>query len=103
MFCNVTNPAGPGGDDAMSKQAELIDATSNVLMPNYGPPMRAMVKGQGAKIWDADGKEYIDFFAGFGGGGVTGHCHPAVVDALKTQAETLLSHGNFFTNPCEVE
>jgi len=82
----------------MSTQAELIERTNRLLMPNYGPPLLAIARGQGSKVWDADGKEYIDMFAGFGGGGVAGHCHPAVVDAIKSQAETLLSHGNFFTN-----
>ncbi|MDY6913591.1 MAG: acetylornithine/succinylornithine family transaminase [Planctomycetota bacterium] len=87
----------------MSMQTELIETTKKVLMPNYGPPLRAMVRGSGAKIWDADGGQYIDFFAGFGGGGVAGHCHPAVVEAIGKQAGTLLSHGNFFTNPPQVE
>ncbi len=87
----------------MSQQAELIERTNQSLIPNYGPPILAMARGEGARIWDADGKEYIDFFAGFGGGGVTGHCHPKIVDALRRQAGTLLSHGNFFTNAPQVE
>ena len=86
----------------MKTQAELIEATTNVLMPNYGQAMLAMARGEGARIWDADGKEYIDFFAGFGAGGVTGHCHPLVVEAVTSQARTLLSHGNFFTNEPQV-
>ncbi len=87
----------------MTSQAKLIAATQKHIMPNYGPPLRAMARGVGAKIWDADGTPYIDFFAGFGGGGVTGHCHPSIVTAVKQQAETLLSHGNFFTNAPQVE
>jgi len=87
----------------MSMQEEVLEATKQYLIPNYGPPMLAMARGRGARIWDVDGREYIDFFAGFGGGGVAGHCHPAVVAALKRQAETLLSHGNFFTNGPQVE
>jgi len=83
-------------------QEKLIDATVAHLMPNYGPPLRAMARGQGARIWDADGKEYIDFFAGFGGGGVAGHCHPAVVEAITSQAHKLLSHGNFYTSEPQV-
>ncbi len=87
----------------MATQAEILEATTNYLIGNYGPPMLAMARGQGALIWDADGKEYIDFFAGFGGGGVVGHCHPRIVEAVKTQAETLFCHGNFFTNAPQVE
>jgi acetylornithine aminotransferase/acetylornithine/N-succinyldiaminopimelate aminotransferase len=87
----------------MNRQQEMIEASSNLLMNNYGPPMRAMVRGSGARIWDADGGEYIDFFAGFGGGGVTGHCHPAIVEAIRTQAGELLGHGNFFTNGPQID
>ena len=87
----------------MATQAELLAQSNEHLIPNYGPRMLVMARGEGARIWDADGKEYIDFFPGFGAGGVTGHCHPAIVAAVKAQAETLLSHGNFFTNEVEIE
>ena len=87
----------------MTSQSEIVDGTSKYLMPNYGRLPVAMVRGHGSRIWDADGKEYIDFFAGFGGGGVAGHCHAAIVAALKSQAETLLSCGNLFTNVPQVE
>ena len=86
----------------MATQTELLAESNEYLIPNYGPRMLAIVRGQGARLWDADGKEYIDFFPGFGAGGVAGHCHPAIVAAVKAQAETLLSHGNFFTNPPEI-
>lgn len=87
----------------MGKQAQILEATGKYIVPNYGPRLRAMVRGRGARIWDADGKEYIDFFAGFGGAGVAGHCHPAIVAAIKAQADELLCHGNFFTNPAQVD
>jgi len=87
----------------MAGNAELVERTKKFLIGNYGPPLLAMVRGEGARIWDADGKGYIDFFAGFGGGGVAGHCHPRVVAAVKAQAERLLSHGNFFTSAPQVE
>lgn len=87
----------------MSKQAKMLAATEKFLVGNYGPRMRAMVRGQGARIWDADGKEYLDFFAGFGGGGVAGHCHPKIVQAVRAQAETLMCHGNFFTSQPQID
>lgn len=87
----------------MGEQQEILDASNALIMPNYGSPLLAMVRGEGSRIWDADGKEYIDFFAGFGGGGVSGHCHPAIVEAIRAQAGELLSHGNFFTNVPQVE
>lgn len=87
----------------MVTQAELIDATEEVIVPNYGRHILGVVRGAGSRLWDADGTEYIDLFPGFGAGGVTGHCHPRIVEAVKAQAETLISHGNFFTNEPQVE
>ena len=87
----------------MTTQAQLIQDTDKYLMPNHGTRLLGAARGRGCRLWDADGREYLDFFAGFGGGGVGGHCHPAIVSAIKAQAETLLSHGNFFTNAPQVE
>ena len=87
----------------MSQQSDLVARSEAVLVPNYGRLPFAMVRGQGAVLVDADGKEYVDFFAGFGGGGVAGHCHPAIVEALTRQACKLLSHGNLFTNEPQVD
>ena len=87
----------------MATQKEILDATNQYIVPNYGQRLRAMVRGKGARLWDADGNEYIDFFAGFGGAGVSGHCHPAIVQAVQKQAALLMAHGNFFTNKPQVE
>jgi acetylornithine/N-succinyldiaminopimelate aminotransferase len=87
----------------MHTQSQIIDATGKYLIPNYGRLPVAMVRGSGARLWDADGKEYIDFFAGFGAGGVSGHCHPAISAAIKAQADQLLCCGNLFTNEPQVQ
>jgi len=87
----------------MVNQSELVEATNKYLIPNYGRLPLAMVRGKGALIWDADGKEYIDFFAGFGGTGVAGHAHPAITEAICNQAKLLTAHGNLFTNPPQLE
>ena len=87
----------------MNAEAAIVEGTSKYLIENYGRLPMAVVRGQGALIWDADGKEYIDLFPGFGAGGVCGHCHPKVVEAIKAQADTLLSHGNLFTNAPQVD
>jgi len=58
-----------------------------------------LVKGQGARVWDEDGRQYLDFV---GGWAVTslGHCHPAVTEALTEQAQTLIQTSNqFYTIP----
>ena len=86
----------------MTTNAEIVEATEKYLMGNYPRYPIAMVRGAGSRIWDADGKEYIDFFAGFGGAGVGGHCHPAIVAAIADQAAKLLCHGNLFTNEPQV-
>ena len=58
-----------------------------------------IVRGQGVRVWDDSGREYLDFV---GGWGVTslGHCHPAVTDAIAEQARTLIQTSNqFYTIP----
>ena len=58
-----------------------------------------LVKGQGARVWDEDGREYLDFVAGWAVNSL-GHCHPAVVDAVAKQAHTLIQTSNqFYTIP----
>ncbi len=58
-----------------------------------------LVKGQGAKVWDDEGKEYLDFVAGWAVNSL-GHCHPAVAKATAEQAHTLVQTSNqFYTIP----
>lgn len=79
-------------------QAEITRATfDEVILPIYAPAEFIPVKGKGSRIWDQQGNEYIDFAGGIA---VTalGHCHPALVEALKTQGETLWHTSNVFTN-----
>ncbi|WP_455818402.1 bifunctional acetylornithine/succinyldiaminopimelate transaminase [Pseudomonas cerasi] len=68
-----------------------------VILPVYAPAQFVPVKGKGSRVWDQQGKEYIDFSGGIA---VTalGHCHPALVEALKMQGETLWHTSNVFTN-----
>ncbi len=57
----------------------------------------ALVRGEGAHLWDAEGRKYIDCVGGQGSANL-GHCHPAVVEAVQTQAARLLSCGEIFPN-----
>ena len=58
-----------------------------------------IVKGQGTKVWDEDGKEYLDFTAGWAVNNL-GHCHPAVVKAIQEQSAVLMQTSNqFYTVP----
>ena len=65
------------------------------IINTYGARKLALVRGEGVKLWDADGKEYLDFFAGIA---VTnlGHCHPAVTEAICKQAATLVHVSNLY-------
>jgi len=65
------------------------------VIGNYGRLPVVIVRGQGSRIWDADGKEYLDFFPGWGVSGL-GHCHPRVVEAIRAQAGKLLHIANNF-------
>jgi len=67
------------------------------MMGNYGPPPRMFVKGSGAELWDRDNKRHLDFLCGLA---VTslGHAHPAVTEAIATQAAKLTHVSNLFAN-----
>jgi acetylornithine/N-succinyldiaminopimelate aminotransferase len=54
-----------------------------------------LVRGKGARVWDTEGKEYLDFVAGSAVNSL-GHCHPVVVNALTEQAKTLIHTSNLF-------
>ncbi|MBK0003068.1 MULTISPECIES: aspartate aminotransferase family protein [Erwiniaceae] len=82
---------------AAEKLAVTRATFDEVILPVYAPAQFVPVKGKGSRIWDQEGKEYVDFSGGIA---VTalGHCHPALVEALKTQGETLWHTSNVFTN-----
>lgn len=72
---------------------------------NYLPTFKrfplAFIKGKGSRLWDADGKEYIDMLAGIAVNNL-GHCHPKVVSAIQAQAAELIHISNFFVSPPQV-
>jgi predicted acetylornithine/succinylornithine family transaminase len=79
--------------------ADLIARHQSSLILNYGKLPAAITRASGSRLTDADGKTYIDLFAGFGGT-ILGHCHPALVAAITQQATTLWTAGNqFYTEP----
>ena len=68
-------------------------------MPTYKRTPLTIVRGQGARVWDENNKEYLDFVAGWAVNSL-GHCHPAVVDAVTEQVKTLIQASNsFYTIP----
>jgi succinylornithine transaminase family protein len=68
-----------------------------VMVPCFAPAPFIPVRGEGSRVWDQDGRMYIDFA---GGVAVTalGHCHPAMIRALEAQARTIWHVSNWFTN-----
>ena len=75
--------------------AELKRRWQGSLMDNYGTPRVPLTHGEGVKVWDADGKEYLDFVGGIAVNSL-GHAHPAVVRAVSDQIATLGHVSNLF-------
>ncbi|RZQ55482.1 aspartate aminotransferase family protein [Pseudidiomarina tainanensis] len=69
----------------------------DVMVPNYNPAKMIPVKGEGSRVWDQEGKEYVDFAGGIAVN-CLGHCHPAMVKALTEQGNKLWHLSNVFTN-----
>ena len=75
---------------------KIIQLNHKYVIDTYGKQRTlALVKGEGSRVEDADGKMYLDFLSGLAVNGL-GHCHPKVVEAIKTQAETLLHVSNLY-------
>lgn len=68
------------------------------IMRVYSRVDVAICKGKGTRVWDVEGRQYLDMFPGWGAA-ILGHCHPAVVEAIKKQAETLIHVTNNFYQP----
>ncbi|WP_257266748.1 aspartate aminotransferase family protein [Endozoicomonas sp. ONNA2] len=75
---------------------------NQVMVPNYAPQAMVPVRGKGSRIWDQEGKEYLDFAGGIAVNAL-GHCHPTLIDALKKQGETLWHLSNVYTNEPALE
>ncbi|WP_432460784.1 aspartate aminotransferase family protein [Agarivorans sp. QJM3NY_25] len=68
-----------------------------VMVPNYAPAAIIPVKGEGSRLWDQEGREYVDFAGGIAVN-CLGHCHPALVKTLTEQGQTLWHLSNVLTN-----
>ncbi|MGP4008233.1 acetylornithine transaminase [Streptomyces sp. 4N124] len=79
----------------MTANQELTTRWQGALMNNYGTPRLPLVRGEGAHLWDADGKEYVDFVGGIAVNAL-GHAHPAIVEAVSRQIASLGHVSNLF-------
>ena len=75
--------------------AEIRTLNNQHVINTYGDRKLAIVRGEGVTLWDADGNEYLDMFAGIAVANL-GHCHPAVTEAICTQARTLVHVSNLY-------
>src|SRR5262245_27133950 len=81
--------------DTNTQQMMALDR--EYVMGTYNRLPVLFVRGEGSRLWDADGKEYLDFLTGIAVAGL-GHAHPRVAEAMSAQARTLLHVSNLFYN-----
>lgn len=74
---------------------DIVDLDKTYVMTTYGRQPLAIVRGLGVHVWDADGKEYIDFVSGIAVNGL-GHCHPKLIEAITRQASKLMHTSNLY-------
>lgn len=95
------------GDDALptategGSVAEWTDRYTHAVMDTFGPPQRVLVRGEGAWVWDADGRRYLDLLGGIAVNAL-GHAHPTLTAAISAQLGTLGHVSNFFASPTQV-
>jgi acetylornithine/N-succinyldiaminopimelate aminotransferase len=77
------------------KNRDVVKLTDKYVARTYARYPIALVRGKGVRVWDADGKEYLDFLAGIAVNSL-GHCHPAVVRVIQQQSRKLLHVSNLY-------
>ena len=81
--------------------SDIIADSQKYLMNTYGRQPLVLVKGRGMKVYDSDGREYLDFVSGVAVNNL-GHCHPRVVVALQKQAQRLMHVSNHYHNEPQI-
>ncbi|WP_232676088.1 acetylornithine transaminase [Nocardioides sp. R-C-SC26] len=79
-----------------------LDRYEAAVMNTFGRPKLVLERGEGIRVWDVDGREYVDFLGGIAVN-TLGHAHPALVAAVTDQLATLGHVSNFFTTRPQVE
>ena len=80
----------------MNEKVDTIDGYQRFVMPTYAPSL-VLVKGKGTRVWDTEGKAYLDFGSGLAVNSL-GHCHAAVTKAIRKQSSQLMHVSNLFYN-----
>ena len=86
----------------MTNTETLQKRFAAAFMPNYGVPPLAISRGQGCRVQDADGREYLDLIAGIAVSSL-GHAHPAIVEAVSRQVAEVAHTSNLFLHEREIE
>ena len=81
---------------------KIIERFDTFVMPTYKRNPIVISRARGSRVWDVDGREYLDLFAGWGVSGI-GYCHPRVVEAIKSQVENLIHMPNNYYNELQGE
>ena len=84
------------------KTSDVQKIYQEFILPTYAQVPVCLVKGKGTRVWDLEGKAYLDFFPGWAVSGL-GHCHPIVVNAIREQAGKMLHVSNNFLNLKQAE
>jgi predicted acetylornithine/succinylornithine family transaminase len=94
---------------SLTKEASLAIDIQEIMaldranvMGTYARQPVVFVRGEGARLWDSEGREYLDFLAGIAVAQV-GHCHPRIADAIANQARTLMHVSNLFHNALQAK
>ncbi len=86
----------------MSITDTWTDRYAGALMNTFGPPKLVLTRGEGAHVWDADGREYVDLLGGIAVNAL-GHGHPRLVAAVTEQLSTLGHISNFFASEPQIQ
>ncbi len=86
----------------MTNTETLQKRFAAAFMPNYGVPPVAILLGRGCRVWDADGREYLDLIAGIAVSSL-GHAHPAIVEAVSRQVAQVAHTSNLFLHERELD
>ena len=86
----------------MTSSTGTTERYQGALMNTFGAPKLVLARGQGAHVWDEDGNEYVDLLGGIAVNAL-GHGHPALVEAVTTQLQTLGHVSNFFASAPQIE
>lgn len=96
----MTTVTSNGGELTGTNQ-QWAERYSRALMNTFGAPKAVLVRGEGAYVWDADGRRYLDLLAGIAVNAL-GHAHPTLTAAISAQLGTLGHVSNFFATPTQI-